>query len=87
MAGLQVEKADHQRAGQTEQRGGETGRHATQRQFQLLLEGAEHAQGIVAHVQRADDVGHRPDGDQQTPEGAEQAEENGQSDQIARQVA
>ena len=55
--------------------------------LQVFLERAEHAGRVIADIERADDVGHRTNGDQQAPERAEQAEEDRQADQVTRNIA
>jgi hypothetical protein len=58
-----------------------------ERGLQARLQRIEHRQCIAAGGQPADDVADRADGLEQAPEGAEQAEEDHQADQVARQVA
>ena len=87
LAGLQVEKSQHQRSGEAEQRRGERNPHAAQRRRQALLEGFEHRAGVAADLQALDHLADRADRLDQAPEGAEQAEENEQAGHVARHVA
>ena len=87
VAGLQVEEADHQRTGEAEERGREARRHAAERRVQLRFQRLEHGNGIAADAQVSDDLADGTDGGEQTPEGAEQAQEDQEADQVARKVA
>ena len=88
VAGLKIEEAQDQRAAKAEHRGGEGGAHALQRRGEALLQLIEqhHALGAVG-VERADGGADRSHGLKQAPEGAEQAEEHEQADEIARGLA
>ena len=87
LARLQVEEAEHERAGETEQRGREGDAHAGERRGEAFLQGVEHGAGIAAEGETLDHPAHRADGFDQAPEGAEQAEENQQAGHVARDVA
>ena len=81
-------KPQHQRTGQAEQRGAERRRHALERTFDAALQLGEHRHGVARRrLQAVDGIGHGADRLQQAPERAEQAEEDQQADQIARQLA
>ena len=87
LARLQVEEAEHQRAGETEQRGRERNAHAAERRGEALAQRVEHAAGIAAGLQPLDHAADRADGLDQAPEGAEQAEEHQKAGHVARDVA
>ena len=88
VAGLQIEEAQDQRAGEAEHRAGEGRAHALERAGQAFLQLIEQHHALAGiGVERADggaDRGHRL---QQAPERAEQAEKDEQADQIARRLA
>ncbi len=87
LAGLEVEKAQDQRAGKAEQGGREGGAHAAQRRGETFLEvGKERACIRRGHIERVDDAGDRAHGFQQAVEGAHQAQEHQQAGQVARSV-
>ena len=87
-AGLQVEEAEHQRAGKAEQRRREGRAHAGQRRRQPGLQRVEHRAAVArTGIERLDGVADRADRREQAPEGAEQAEEDQQADQVAQDVA
>ena len=88
VAGLQLQEAQHERAGEAEQRRRERRSHALQRRGQAGLQVGEHGDVVGgAGVERADGLADRLDGLEQAPEGAEQAEEHQQADHIAAGVA
>ena len=87
LAGLQVEEAEHQRAGEAEQRGRERNAHAAERRGEALLQRVEDRAGVAADLEAVDHVADRADGLDQAPEGAEQAEEDQQAGHVARHVA
>jgi hypothetical protein len=88
LAGLQFQEAQDQRAGETEQGGAERRCHALERTVDAGLEPGEHLHRVAARdLQAVDGVGNGADGFQQAPEGTEQAEEDQQPDQIAREFA
>ena len=88
LARLQVEEAQHQRAGQAEQRRAEGDAHARYRRRQPGLELVEHHHEItLADRQAVDHLADRADRLEQAPEGAEQAEEDQKADLVARDVA
>ena len=88
VARLQLQEAQHQRAGETQQRGRERRAHAAQRRGEAVLQLVEHGDAVGRlGVERADGLAHRLDGIEQAPEGAEQAEEHQQAHQIAAGVA
>ena len=71
---LEIEEAQHERAGEAEHRGGKGGRHAGERTGQTAFELVEDSVDVAAADAHAlDHVGDRADGLQQAPEGAEQA--------------
>ena len=87
LARLQIEEAQDQRAGKAEQRGRERDAHAAERRGEPLAQGFENRSRIASGLQRFHHLADRADGLDQAPEGAEQAEEDQQAGQIARQVA
>ena len=84
---LKVEKAEDQRAGEAEQRRRERNAHARDRGRQAALQVVEHGRGVGAGLHRIDHAADRMNGLEQTPEGAEQAEEDQQTDEIAVELA
>ena len=54
LARLQVEEAEHQRAGEAEQRGRERDAHAAQRRGEAFLQRVEHRAGVAARLERLD---------------------------------
>ena len=87
LARLQVEEAEHQRAGETEQRGRERYAHAAERRGEALAQRVEHAAGIAAGFQPLDHAADRTHGFDQAPERAEQAEEHQQPGHVAQDIA
>ena len=55
LAGLQIEKAEDQRAGEPEQRRRERNAHAAERRGQAFLERVEHRVGVAADLEAVDD--------------------------------
>jgi hypothetical protein len=63
LARLQFEEAEHQRAGQAEQRSAEGRRHALERTLDAALELGEHLHRVAGvDLQAVDRVGDRADG-------------------------
>ena len=87
LARLQIEEAEDQRSGETEQRGRKRNAHAAERSGKALAQGFEHGAGIAARLQPLDDAADRTHRLDQAPEGAEQAEEHQQAGHVARNVA
>ena len=88
LAGLQVEKAEDERAGKTEERRAEGRTHPFERRFETAFEVVEDADHVlIGDREVADNVAHRRHGLEQTPERAEQAQEDQQADHVAREVA
>ena len=87
LAGLEIEKAENQGTREAEQRGGERNAHAGDRRGQALLEVVEHGRRVDPGLHAVDDAGDRVDRLQQTPERAEQPEEDQEPDQIAAEFA
>ena len=88
LARLQIEKAEHERPAETEERGGEGHRHAAQRPFQPGLQALEQEADIAGlHRQSRDRLADRRQHRQQPPEGPEQAEEDEQAGEIAADLA
>jgi hypothetical protein len=84
LTGLEIEKAEDQRAGEAEHRGREGGRHAGERTGEAGLELVEDAVDVApADAHALDHVRDRAHGLQQAPEGAEQAEEDHESGGVA----
>ena len=79
LARLQIEEAEHQRAGKAEQRGRERNAHAAERRGEAFAQRVEHGAGVAADLEVLDDVADRADGLDQAPERAEQAEEDQQA--------
>ena len=84
---LQIEKAEDERAREAEQRGGERYAHAGDRHREAGLQVVEHPRGVGAGLHAVDDAADRMHRLEQAPEGAEQAEEDQQADQIAAELA
>ncbi len=87
LPGLEIEKTEHQRASEAEQRGGEGNAHAGDWRREPVFEIIEHDGGVGAGLHRLDDAADRSDGFKQAPERAEQAKKNEQAGQVAGGVA
>ena len=84
-AGLQVEKADDQRAGKAEQRRREGRAHAGQRRRKPAFSASSTSPASPEpRVERLDGLADRADRAEQTPERAEQAEKDQQAGEVAR---
>ena len=80
---MEIEKAQYQRPRQAEQRRGKRDAHARQRRRQPALQVAENDVEITgARRQAGDHVADRFDGEQESPEGAEQPEEDQKPDEV-----
>ncbi len=87
LTGLQVEKAEDERAGEPEQRGREGYAHAAEGGREAFLEGFEHLPGIAPDLEALEHPADRGDRLDQAPKSAEQAEEHQEARHITRQVA
>src|SRR6266404_8287512 len=76
LARLQIEKAENQRTGETEQRRRKRDTHAAERSGQTFLQGVEQGAGVAADLQTVDHLADRTYGFDQAPEGAEQTEKH-----------
>ena len=87
LARLKLEEAQHQGTRKAEQRGTKGGCHALERTVDAGLQLGEHLHGIACgDLQAGDGVSHGADRFQQSPESAEQAEEDQQPDHVAGEV-
>ena len=88
MARLQIQEAQHQRAGQTKQGRAEGDAHAVQRSAETPLELLKDCADVApGQGQSVDDLTHPGERVQQTPEGSQQAQKDQQTGQIAGHVA
>src|SRR6185312_371860 len=76
LAGLQIEEAENERAGKTEERRRKRNAHAVQRRGEAVFQVLEGGRGFAGNLQRLNDLADRSDGFQEAPEGAEEAEED-----------
>ena len=84
LARLEIEEAQHERAGEAEHRGGKGGRHAGKRTGQAAFQLVENGVDVAAADAHAlDHIGNGAHRLEQAPEGAEQAEEDHQRGGIA----
>ncbi len=87
LARLQIEEAEHERAGKAEQRRGKGDAHAAERRGKTAFQILEDRAGIAADLERLNDLADRADRIEQSPEGAEQSEEDEEAGEVARDVA
>src|SRR5438552_4143385 len=83
LARLQVEEAEHERAGKSEQRGRKGNSHSAERRGQSLLERIENRAGIAAGFEAVDHIADRADRLDQSPERAKQAQEYEEAGHVA----
>src|SRR5690606_14383175 len=87
LTGLQLQKAKHQRASETKERGGKGSAHAAQGPLQSTLQLSEEGRRIASGKREAaDGFAHRIHRLDQPPEGSQQAQKDQQADQIAGDV-
>src|SRR6185437_13767189 len=87
LARLQIEEAEDQGASEAEQRGRERDAHAAERRGKALFQRIEQRTSVTADFESIDDIADRAHGLDQTPKGAEQAEEDQEPGHVAGNVA